>query len=479
MPSVLKNFLIGVGLDTEDYDKGAKRVESSLGRMRSLVGFTGAAITGAFAAVGAAAIGAGQRVDRLNLEFEKFRTSPQYIYDYGNAIRALGGSADEATAAINVAESALESFRQTGQLPGLDDLAMAGVDVNALTQTDTGRDFMRELARQMPGLTKGQQFRVQETLGLSNAVMRSLRGGVDQLDQAVARAHDLAGNFESATEAARDFNKELAELGTRMEGIGNALAEKVLPGFTGVLQSMGGFLDKHQEQINAALDVAGENPGATALATGGGAATAAGVALRGIGLRSLGLGLTRFVGTPAMVAGSALMAYDSAKDWDWGDWWDESKSSARDSWRSLTRQNDLSDLPDAPYGPAVPQVGPGGALRRQEPDTVAPDVRGPVSPWSPDDFMPTTPHSGMVEHPIYAGGEVSNSEAASASPDVIMVQAQRQQAEKPAAPQRVEVQNHLDVKMEVDGRALDKRITEVVERRERNTTDDLISSVNR
>ena len=132
MPSVLKNFLIGVGLDTEDYDKGAKRIESSLGRMRSVVGVTGAAIAGAFAAVGTAAIGAGQRVDRLSLESEKFRTSPQYIYDYGNAIRALGGSADEAAAAINVAESSLASFRQTGQLPGLDDLAMAGVDVNAI-----------------------------------------------------------------------------------------------------------------------------------------------------------------------------------------------------------------------------------------------------------------------------------------------------------------------------------------------------------
>lgn len=445
MPSVLKNFLIGVGLDTEDYDKGAKRVEASLGRMRSVVGITGAAIAGAFAAVGTAALGAGQRVDRLNLEFEKFRTSPQYIYDYGNAIRALGGSADEAAAAINVAESSLASFRQTGQLPGLDDLAMAGVDVNSLTQADTGQDFLRELARQMPSLTKEQQLRVQETLGLSNAVMRSLRGGVDQLDQAVARAHDLAGNFESATEAARDFNKELAEFGTRMEGIGNTLAEKVLPGFTGVLQSMGGFIDEHKEQINAALGVAGENPGATALMTSGGAATAAGVALRGIGMRSIGAGLTR-LGPYGMVAGGGLMAYDAAKDWQWGDWWNQSRNSARDSWHGLTGQNDLSELPDAPYGSAVPDVAPGSIVPRQ---------------------------------PVYAGGEVSNAEAASASPNVMMIRDQRAQAQQSAAPQRVDVQNHLDVKMELDGRAFDKRVTEVVERRERNTADDLISSVSR
>ncbi|WP_368648548.1 hypothetical protein ABRZ03_02320 [Castellaniella ginsengisoli] len=432
MPSVLKNFLIGVGLDTEDYDKGAKRVEASLGRMRSVVGITGAAIAGAFAAVGTAALGAGQRVDRLNLEFEKFRTSPQYIYDYGNAIRALGGSADEAAAAINVAESSLASFRQTGQLPGLDDLAMAGVDVNSLTQADTGQDFLRELARQMPSLTKEQQLRVQETLGLSNAVMRSLRGGVDQLDQAVARAHDLAGNFESATEAARDFNKELAEFGTRMEGIGNTLAEKVLPPFTGILQSMGGFIDTHKEQIDAALGVAAEHPGASALAAGGGAAAAGGVLMRGLvpgGVGAAGARLAR-LGTWGALAGAGVIVGDMAVNGVT----DEQRKRLTE-WGSLV-----------PFGPQGEPFFPLG-----NPGTV----------------------------PVYSGGEVSNAEAASASPNVIMIRDQRAQAQQSAAPQRVDVQNHLDVKMELDGRAFDKRVTEVVERRERNTADDLISSVSR
>ncbi|WP_368647719.1 hypothetical protein ABRZ00_12715 [Castellaniella ginsengisoli] len=432
MPSVLKNFLIGVGLDTEDYDKGAKRVESSLGRMRSVVGITGAAIAGAFAAVGTAAVGAGQRVDRMSLEFEKFRTSPQYIYDYGNAIRALGGSADEAAAAINVAESSLASFRQTGQLPGLDDLAMAGVDVNALTQADTGQDFLRELARQMPNLTKEQQLRVQETLGLSNAVMRSLRGGVGELDRAVARAHDLARNFESATEAARDFNKELAEFNTRMEGIGNTLAEKILPGFTGVLQSMGGFIDEHKEQINAALGVAADNPGATTLMAGGGAVATGGVLVRGLipgGIGAVGARIARLGGWGA-AAGAGLIAGDMAI-------------------------NGMTDEQRA-------RLSEGG----------------PLVPFGPQD-EPFFPLGNPSATPVYSGGEVSNAEAAAISPSVVMIRDQRAQAQKSAAPQRVDVQNHIDMKLEIEGRALDSRITEVVERRERNTADDLLSSVDR
>lgn len=436
MPSVLKNFLIGVGMDTEDYDKGAKRVESSLGRMRSVVGFTGAAIAGAFAAAGVAAIGAGRRVDQFALATEKLRTSQQYVYDYGNAVRALGGSADEAAAAINTAESALASFRQTGQLPGLDDLAMAGVDVNALTQADTGQDFLRELARQMPELTKEQQLRVQEALGLSDAVMRSLRGGVDELDRAVARAHDLAGNLEGATEAARDFNRQLAEFDTRLEGVGNTLATNMLPALTGVLGAVNQFIDRNKDAITGTIEAAGESPGATAAAASGAALALpwAWRAARAVGLRAI------------PYAGFGYGAYQGLKDEPVGDWWNQSVDSARGSWRGLTGQNNVSDLPDAPYGPAVPDVGPGF------------DVR-PL--------------------PVYSGGEVTPGEAAAANPDVVLIRDQRQQADKPAAPQRVDVQNHLDVKMELDGRALDNRITEVVERRERNTADDIISSVDR
>ena len=457
MPSVLKNFLIGVGMDTEDYDKGAKRVEGSLGRMRSVVGFTGAAMVGAFAAVGAAAVARASQIDDFVLATEGLKTSRQYVYDYGNALKLLGGNADDAIAAIRTIEEAQSDFRLKGMLGPLEDLALARGDIEALSQTASGKDFLRTLAPMVQKMDKDQQRLVQRTLGLTDAVMRSLRGGVGQLDASVANARDLAGNLESAVGAARDFNRELAGFNIRMEGIGNTLAEKVLPGFTGVLQSMGGFLDEHKEQINAALGVASDSPGATALAAGGGAASAAGVALRGIGMRGVGMGLTR-LGAPGMIAGGGLMAYDAAKDWRWGDWWDQSVEGARDTWHKWAWDKDYSRLPDAPYGPAVPDVGPGF------------DVR-PLPAASYDAEVPAVP--------VYSGGEVSNAEAAQASPDVVLIRDQRQQADKPTAPQRVDVQNHLDVKMELDGRAFDKRVTEVVERRERNTADDIISSVDR
>lgn len=460
MAKVLRNFLIGVGLDTEDYDKGAKGVESSLARMRTLVGFTGTAIAGAFALASTAAINAGNRVDRLNLSFEKFRTPPQFIHNYQNAIEALGGSADEATAAINTAESRLASFRQTGELPGLIDLELAGVDTFALTRAETGQDFLRELAKQIPELTQEQQLRAQETLGLSDAVMRSLRGGVGELDAAVKRAGELYGEFGRATEAAREYNRVLSELNTQFAGIGETLAEKMLPSFTGILKSTSDFISQNKSGIDGLLDQAAQNPAAAGLLTGGAAAAAAGAAARGVGLRTVGQGLMR-AGPYGMAAGTGLLAYEASKDLAWSDWWGMSVNSARDSWRSMTGQNDYSGLPDAPYGSEVPIVAPGSIIPLER-------ARAPLPLDRSNDGAP-----------VYAGGEIGNLEAANTSPDVIMVRDQRQQAERRAMPQRITVENHLEARLSLDGRALESKITDVVQRRDLDVHVELNSAVDR
>src|SRR5699024_7020214 len=122
----LRNFLIGVGLDTTNYDKGAENVENSLGRMRSLSTIAGSAIAGAFASVGLYAITAGNRVDSLNLKFDRLKTSPQFINDYGNAIKAVGGQYYEAVDAIETFEDALAKLK-IGEYGTFQQAALIGV----------------------------------------------------------------------------------------------------------------------------------------------------------------------------------------------------------------------------------------------------------------------------------------------------------------------------------------------------------------
>lgn len=461
MAKVLQNFLIGVGLDTEQYDKGAKNVEGSLSRMRTLVGFTGAAITGAFAAAGTAAIAAGKRVDDFNLAAEKLKTPTADVYAYGRALASLGGDASEALTAINAAENALQQFQLKGTFGPFEEAAFAGVrdELNALMNARDGMELLRGLADVVPGMDKGQQRLIQDAFSLSDAAMRSLRGGTAELDASIARAGELYGEFGRATDAAREYGRAIAELNTRFEGIGETLAEKMLPGFTRILDSMGGFIDRNRGLIEESASYIGETPGAAALAAGA-AVSATGVALRGIGMGGAGRVVSR-LGYPGMVIGGGMMAYDAAKDWEWGDWWDQSKDSVRDSWRGLTGSDDVSDLPDAPYGPAVPVIGPDGA-----------PIQNPIVESPTSGFI--TPYES-----IYGGGELDNAEAAKSSPDVIILRNQQEQAQRSDARPRIDVNNNLEVQLEIDGRAIDTRVVDVIERRERDTIDDIYSSVDR
>lgn len=474
MAKVLQNFLIGVGLDTEQYDKGAKNVESSLSRMRTLVGFTGAAITGAFAGVAGAAIAAGGRVDRLGLSLEKLNTSPEWVNAYGHAIAAMGGDFDDAAAAINAAENALDQFRLKGDFGSFQEAAFAGMreELNALTQARSGDEFMRILADVVPRMDKGQQRLIQEAWGFSDGVMRSLRAGSQELDSAVARAAMLYGEFGRATEAAREYNRTLAELNTQFEGIGETLAEKMLPAFTGVLQSTSDFISENRGTIDRLLDHAGENPAATAAVTGGAAAAATGAGLRMIGLRGVGKGLMR-LGPYGMVAGGGLIAADAIV----GAGVDEGEKGTASTQGMMTEYQaapvdgfshfDVAPQSAAPIEPTYGDFLPLGQDNYHDGYRPEQIVESPTSGF-------ITPYEG-----IYGGGEVSVSEAANASPDVITIRDQRQRADEPVTPPRINVENHLDLNVEMDGRAIDARVIDVIERRERDTIDDIYSSVDR
>src|SRR5690625_988338 len=457
MAKVLQNFLIGVGLDTERYDKGAKNVEGSLSRMRTLVGFTGAAISGAFGLAGTAALDAGKRILDFNNAAEKLKTPTDYVWNYGRALAALGGNAEEALAAIGSLEERLAEMRAggTGRFAGDTDLALAGVDINPLREAQTGADFLRELARQVPDLNQEQQLRVQQTLRLSDVVMISLRDGVEAFDAGIARAGELYGEFGRATDEAREFARAVAEINTRLQGIGETLAEKMLPGFTGIIDSVGDLIDQNRDFISKGASVLGENPGATALAAGGGVAAATGAGLRMIGLRSSGVALFR-LGIPGMVIGGGLIAIDALSQVGV----DEGVAGTSSVQGAMTEYMAAPVDENVEYGinPAADYTPP-VSVQQKAADIYIPGIR--------------------YEAPVYEGYEINNAEAASANPDVIMVQSQREQADKPLTTPRINVENHLEVQMEMDGRAIDTRVIDVIERRERDTIDDIYSSVDR
>lgn len=373
--NTIKNFLVGVGLDTKDFDKGSEKVDKGLDSFRTKAGFAGAAMVSAMVGAGLAAVNAGSRIDKLNLSTSGMDASTKFVHDYGGALTMLGGEASEAEQALKRVETALTNFRVKGDFGDFQNIALAGIDTTALTQAKDSEEFIKILAELTPELNKDQQRILQESFGFSDAVMQSLRGGREALDQNIARVAELTGDFTKATESAREYNKTIAEFQLRIEGVGNALAINLLPGINSIFDTVGEFVNEYKD---------------TAISYG-----------------------SNIVGmeTPARMLYRMYQGEDDPfKSWSFlGNAWDDTKSSVG-GWLGVDNMRQ-------------------GAVDSNDVKTITPDFT----------FRDTST------------GEVT----------------------KYTPP---EIKNNLDITLELDGRALESKVTNVIERREQATIDDMQST---
>lgn len=447
MAPVIKSFLVGVGLDAKDFDKGSKEVTDNLGRIRSLAGIAGAALVGAFAAAASQAIAAGQRIDKFTLSTERMSASTGFVYNFGNALRLMGGNADEAVSAITSFEAVLDQLKQGNY--NLTDLNVAGIDTSALTKAGDGVEFTRVLAEMVPTLDKTQQRILQENLGISDATMRSLRLGKEQFDALLSRAGQLTGDIRGSTEAAREFNKQIAELQLRFEGVGNTLADKMLPSMNGILDGLGKFIDANDSKVKAGIDTIADSPIAAATLLGGSAAAVAGTTLSTIGLKGLGSGLSRF-GTYGMALGAGALAWD-LKPNDI-----EGMTGYRPP--EYIFENTPADAARDAYNWGAGKIG-------------LDPIEKPKQPWEQDARDQLSGFEDDIRKKLrerMGEGAVSGVDA---YPQVSNV---RPYAERSAPLPKIK--NDIALIIELDGRALEHKVTDVLARRGQATIDDIQST---
>lgn len=409
MANTLTNFLIGIGFDTKNFDKGTRQIDSGMGLIKSRVLLTSAALATGFAVASRAAINAGDRIDRIALSAAKYNTSAKFVNNYGNALKLLGGQAEESLQAVGAAEDALMQFRLKGSFSAFEDPTLAGIDTSALTQAASGEEFLRLLSEMIPGLNKDQQRLIQQNFGFSDATMASLRRGSQYFSEIVNRAEELAPGFDNATEAARKFNEQVVTTQLRFEGIGNTLADKLLPALGGVLEKINWFIDTNQGRIEAVANVAAKSPVGSSIATTGAGAVVAGQAAKMLGMRAIGTGVSRLGAVGAVVGGGMVAASLDEKDIE-----------------SLT-------------GVKLP-------------------------PWL---FRPT----GELYDEWKAGkNPFSSSGGSSMLAPTPTAAAGRNQAK---------IQNNIALTVELDGNALDAKITDVQTRRDIDTMEDITSTTSR
>lgn len=473
MANVITSFLVGIGYDTEQLRKGEREISTSMEGVKSLAGTTGAALAAAFIGVGNTAVQTAQRVNDLRLNTNQLYTSTQYVNDYGNALRSLGGNAGDAVGELSKVETALSNLRQKGDASTFTELAYYGVDTQPLTSAESGGQFMERLAQQFPSLSRQQQSGVASTLGLSPASVELLRKGSDGYRDMLNHVHEVAGLSDDLIQKSKDYNNAIGEAQNRWEGVANIISAGVLPAMTDIVNKGSDFI------TDVLKPMAKDNPGSTgaglSLIGAGVASSVAGPLLSGIGMGGIGAGAAA-LGLPLAAAGAGVLAISQSDKI-----FDESQGDTaggllhKGSWLDKLFTKDSAGIFDTSEGDSLGGLWHSdNALSRWWKDV---DTTPPMLNQNDGYYKRTFGNKKEKEQIInsseytpYASDNSYNSAAAVGEAV----------AEKLyAVPLKATVNNNVDVSVELDGHALDSKITDVHRRNNQMTVDDLQSTTAR
>lgn len=307
--NVLTSFLVGIGWDTSDFDNGTRNIERSLQGVKVSTLAVSAAILGVFAGVATAAVNTAHRVDGLALATQNLNTKSQYVSNLGGALRLMGGDAASALTEVQSIEETLANFRLKGELGAIGQLPFAGVQLTNLAESQSASEFLSKLSDQIPNLNNQQKQVVQQSLGLSDATMKAISGGGQQFEALLQRSEDLTGTISQLTDNSRKLSEQMAEFGLRMTGITNELTEKTLPGLVSFSTWANQFVEKHRDDISGVIDTVAEHPGATTALGAGAGSAVAGSLLSKLGLKTIG-GVASKAGITGQIVGGATLATD-------------------------------------------------------------------------------------------------------------------------------------------------------------------------
>lgn len=317
MANTIANFLVGLGLDTSEFEAGEKKIDSGISNLKS------SALQ--LAAVGASAFGAqqltfgfAQATDNIGKFSRVFSILPEDVSAFGRALEHEGGTLAGFMSQIEN----LERLRAMtpDQIGGFFAQAgVTGIDPNLILEADNVTEAYLRLADVFAGLNQRERIKASELFGFDEASIRLLSSGRAEVEKLVEREKELRPITEQMTKESARFNDVTQDLGTNIGNIADTISISLLPAISDVVEDMNEWLEVNKQFINSGIDTVlepiADNLGAIAtagglLATGGLLTGLAGMAKY---VPVVGKGLAVAAGAAGKIAGIGAAAVIGAE----------------------------------------------------------------------------------------------------------------------------------------------------------------------
>lgn len=260
MATVIDSFMITLGLDPTDFNKGIdeanKKTESfasklmKKGTKAATAFFSFGGIIAQVKSLAAGADGIGKIADRIG-------ANASDLYAWGTAAELSGGSVRGLFDSVEGLNKQLTRIAVTGKsriLPFFEQLGVAVVD-------DSGKvrnvfDVLRDLAGAVEGMSKLESQGILSSLQLDEGTIGLLQGGRQALDDLIKRQKDLGYFTKEDTVIAAKFNDSITELSRSFRFVFLPIlrfAAPTLTQFALALTDAFAYMQKHGDILTMAL----------------------------------------------------------------------------------------------------------------------------------------------------------------------------------------------------------------------------------
>jgi len=263
MASVIDALIVSLNLDAKGFDAGQKKMVGNLRQLEGETAKTAAkmeesgkqaaeffaglrnqalALFGAFTA-GKGAASFASYFTNVNSSIGRMSAnlglSTEQLSAWQGVGKRVGTTAEEVAGNFKTIASQVQALQMTGQLPGYEALAKAGVDLQKFTAASTSNEQrMLLLAEAFSKLDKQQAQYLGQQAGYSEGFVNLLTMGPSKLQAMNAEQVKSAALTKEQAAAAAKLQDQWQKLDATMTQIGNRVMEEMTPYLLEGIQSL-------------------------------------------------------------------------------------------------------------------------------------------------------------------------------------------------------------------------------------------------
>ena len=234
--AVISEFLVALGFDGQDFEKGLKKAETDLGLFRSTALQVGATLGGALSLKGLTLDFSKQNL-QLDQMSKKLGVARDTLHGLDIAFQAYGASEGESIGLLEQLASTQAGLLR-GDIGLTKALAETGISVESITNAKNSYESLLAIADQASQMSQKQRVNLANTLGLSPASLDLIVQGREKIAKLSNEFGKARPHYREMADASRSFTEEWARMMNSVGGAVDPLATEVTKLSTSVIQAL-------------------------------------------------------------------------------------------------------------------------------------------------------------------------------------------------------------------------------------------------